>query len=450
MGHGVRAKAVDPRTDVLQGLQQKAEDVFEEVQAKGLRREAALDARLQSDLADCVEERARRDFEPERVDPEAFLASVRYRYSSATALAGLDVDWDRFGTFAGGYTRPVTLTGHMLGPMDVVLRAPMARQARQKPVLGPEKHARQAGREDFEEDVENERTHGIMTLVKEQLSAVEQSGAASMFELINNPGSFAQTVENAYALAHNAKNGKVEVGRDDGGTAATVRYRANGKPGGERTQFVVRLTMADWQAMNAGPSRGGRCLIADRPAFEFNTGAARIGGLEGGEGARPVGMPDDGDGELTPGLPVTPVQEPLAPPAQPQTQPTPPEEGAGAAEPVQQQARPRDEGSSGQEEPRQKRRRTTSTPASSQAQTLPLSAPADSEAASSASPPPLRRDPRKGKAPVDATQTNITSFFRVRAASGQQVADKAPDRATPATPVVDLVNDDDDDMVDLS
>jgi hypothetical protein len=124
-----------------------------------------------------------------------------------------------------------------------------------------------------------------------------QGGAAPLLELVLDHASFAQTVENLFALSFLVRDGRVELRDGEGGVQVVQRTRGGGGGGGgareapaetERVQFVVTVDMAQWEEWKAavGPEETlmpHRVEWRQRAQAAAAEAAAAGGGDSGGE-----------------------------------------------------------------------------------------------------------------------------------------------------------------------
>ncbi|KAJ7493579.1 Nse4 C-terminal-domain-containing protein [Mycena latifolia] len=130
-----------------------------------------------------------------------------------------ELDWARIGRLALAKSRRVPAMGFMLGPLSL----PPKQRAPQKPRAKLEKDVRDKTRpqELREEDIqrsENETTKNVAMLAT-RLDTVER---INLFQLVVNPESFAQSVENTFYLSFLIRDAKVAFEIDDDTKAPIV------------------------------------------------------------------------------------------------------------------------------------------------------------------------------------------------------------------------------------
>ncbi|KAG0049098.1 nuclear protein [Gryganskiella cystojenkinii] len=174
------------------------------------------------------------------------------------------LDWAKMGRMAAKWTRKAPTMDFMLGPMAIEHKT---RQMKQRTRVVRDPKDMKKPQELREEDIarqENETTKNVM-----QISAIleELEEKVNFFELVVNPESFAQTVENIFYLSFLVRDGKVSISevdmddpdREDDGE---VREGANYQPMVELTetptaedyqngllkkQMVMDIDMATWK-----------------------------------------------------------------------------------------------------------------------------------------------------------------------------------------------------------
>ncbi|KAF9426408.1 nuclear protein [Podila epigama] len=160
----------------------------------------------------------------------------------------VELDWSKVGRLAAKWTRRVPTMDFMLGPMSVehtkrninrrarVVRDP--NQMRKPQELKEEDIARQ----------ENETTKNVHDVYR---VLCDHGDPVTLFELVVNPESFGQTVENIFYLSFLVRDGKVSITEvdlnnpDDDLNVVAPRANANVQPMVEVTEPP---TSADYQA----------------------------------------------------------------------------------------------------------------------------------------------------------------------------------------------------------
>ncbi|KAF9987886.1 nuclear protein [Modicella reniformis] len=122
------------------------------------------------------------------------------------------MEWANIGRIAMKWTRKVPTMDFMLGPMSVEHKSRSIAQ-RQRIVRDP--NAMRKPQELREEDIarqENETTKNVM-----QISDILEgcTDKVNLFELVINPESFGQTIENIFYLSFLVRDGKVSISEED-------------------------------------------------------------------------------------------------------------------------------------------------------------------------------------------------------------------------------------------
>ncbi|KAF8940660.1 Nse4 C-terminal-domain-containing protein [Dissophora ornata] len=123
-----------------------------------------------------------------------------------------DMDWSKIGRAAIKWTRKVPSMDFMLGPMSVEHKSRTFTQ-RQRIVRDP--NAMRKPQELREEDIarqENETTKNVMQIAEILEKCTDK---VNLFELVVNPESFGQTIENIFYLSFLVRDGKVSITEED-------------------------------------------------------------------------------------------------------------------------------------------------------------------------------------------------------------------------------------------
>ncbi|KAF9288102.1 nuclear protein [Mortierella alpina] len=122
------------------------------------------------------------------------------------------LDWSKIGRMAVKWTRRVPSMDFMLGPMSVEHKS---RTITQRARIVRDPKAMRKPQELREEDIarqENETTKNVMQIA----DILEQfTESVNLFELVINPGSFGQTIENIFYLSFLVRDGKVSIQEED-------------------------------------------------------------------------------------------------------------------------------------------------------------------------------------------------------------------------------------------
>lgn len=196
-------------------------------------------------------------------------------------------DWRALGSRCAVYGAPVTTQSHMMGPLNVEVKARKVAQRREKERIGPAKKVETTA--DIHDERLNIETEKNM---KELAGVMQEEGTATMAQVMHNQTSFAQTVENAFAAAFLVRDGRLRVNPPS--TPGAVATMSSARPPTEgdfksgtasRSQFVLRLSMADWEQLIA---QGVAGLLAHRAATHGGEGSTQEPRSQRGAGIGPV------------------------------------------------------------------------------------------------------------------------------------------------------------------
>ncbi|KAG0037248.1 nuclear protein [Podila clonocystis] len=180
------------------------------------------------------------------------------------------LDWSKIGRMAVKWTRRVPTMDFMLGPMSIEHKS--RNDTRRKRVVRDPNQMRKP-QELKEDDIarqENETTKNVVQ-ISDILDQCEQD-RVNLFELVINPESFGQTIENIFYLSFLVRDGKVSISEVDVNNPdddlhddhKTERDNANIQPMVELTevptaedyqaglfkkQMVMELDMATWREL---------------------------------------------------------------------------------------------------------------------------------------------------------------------------------------------------------
>jgi len=198
-----------------------------------------------------------------KINPADFIRRLKTRYvdnadaQDAGASDPRAFNWAKLArTRLSGWFAPPPVCFHMLGPMDaapvVKAKRPAAatqRQKRQPPVKAVRPD--DIGEDDDDEKQETDRN------MDEMWSALRarSTESAPLVELVLNHKSFAQTVENLFALSFLVRDARVELrpGADGEGMMVFRKVKQNRATAereateAERVQFVTRLDVEIWE-----------------------------------------------------------------------------------------------------------------------------------------------------------------------------------------------------------
>lgn len=187
----------------------------------------------------------------------------------ADESAEMAIDWERLGHEACAIFSNAPGLTTMMGPMDSrhKQRKTPLRRPRDKPV---ETARPEQLRESTDDKTLTDKNMDTMFKILRRLKLVY------MEELVLNRQSFAQTVENIFALSFLVKDGRAEMDIRDGRHIVgpknfpSQHQRESGK--GSMSQFVFRFDFKDWQGMK-GMVKEGRELMPHREGSSTGSSA---------------------------------------------------------------------------------------------------------------------------------------------------------------------------------
>ncbi|QDZ25015.1 non-structural maintenance of chromosomes protein [Chloropicon primus] len=195
----------------------------------------------------------------------------------ATADQNLEeFDWEKAGAFASNYLNTVVGVTTMFGPFQDL----MPKEARQASRRGPRQKLGEHVNPDELEDAqaccsEQQKTDKNMEeMLNILLDAdnLDADGSVKMAELIFNPKSFSQTVENIFTLSFLVKDGRVKVveNTNDGCimVSAMTRSREGVTQQMGQVQFISSFSMKTWRLMKE-KIRESSCLMKHRTAEDL-------------------------------------------------------------------------------------------------------------------------------------------------------------------------------------
>eukprot|EP00898_Chlorokybus_atmophyticus_P003200 jgi/Chlat1/3881/Chrsp26S04169 len=195
--------------------------------------------------------------------PAQVITKLKERYAACEegSQEG-DIDWFTLGRDASLLFKTFTAPCTMHGPMDLLPKPKAVRQRAQRTALAEKIAPGQVTATDAS-NREKQTDRNMSVMVK----LLKSNPDAPVVKVINNPQSFAQTVENLFTLSFLVREGHVQVRKNDAGilivASAEPPTKAAGGKKVEMSQCVMRLDMADWkmlQAHNVGslvPHRSG-------------------------------------------------------------------------------------------------------------------------------------------------------------------------------------------------
>lgn len=192
-------------------------------------RDNALSAEVFADLSDVGAKRAQRLIQdPDHVSVSGFISMLKKGCLKEGDDAG-DFDWGKLGGLVHEFIKPTVGISCMLGAMSVKAKAPRTKTRRPRESVGdlvePERLEKVARKEDI-----NKQTDKMMEVMMRVLK--NETEPVPFVELVLNHDSFAQTIENVFALSFLVKDKRVDFSHDEE-KGVTVSWKHKGKSGGK-------------------------------------------------------------------------------------------------------------------------------------------------------------------------------------------------------------------------
>ncbi|KAK9170521.1 hypothetical protein Syun_002661 [Stephania yunnanensis] len=215
-------------------------------------REQVADAEALLDIANTLVTSVR-SHGNEGVTPSDLVTSLLRSFGqtnggSSTTESSVSMDWKSIGLSVSHIFNRVPGCCTMLGPMDTELKQRKA-VVRHKRVR-PTESARPEELDDNNSDDKTDTDKNMATM----FNILKKKRSARLEHLILNRNSFAQTVENLFAMSFLVKDGRVEITVDDSGHHLVFPKNAPASSSvlsGEVSyrHFVFRLDYKDWKTM---------------------------------------------------------------------------------------------------------------------------------------------------------------------------------------------------------
>jgi len=216
------------------------------------------------------------------VSPYEFLARLKSAYGLSREVE--DMRWAELGKTAAGFFRHAPTPGFMRGPLSAEPKKRKATQRRERKEKDPEVEETRPDQIGSSDAKEKHLTDQNMLAMRKVMKRVKTTTAD---KLVNNPNSFAQTIENAFTLAFMVKNGTAKMERTDPTKTDPIGMKVESRDQADPSeanasrqsnkQFVMRLDYQTWKKMTAA-NAGSEPLMPDRPKIQ-------LGGGGGGGGA---------------------------------------------------------------------------------------------------------------------------------------------------------------------
>lgn len=241
-----------PDTAALEEMLQQVDQLHEQVRKP---REQAVDSELLCQLADFGLEMAKRfSATASGMTPKEYIVHLRNNFVLGIEKQKLGesdpaaFDWRRMGQQVSKYFESAPSYSWMQGLLDVRPRERKLSQRRVREQLGelvrPEEVTDMT-----EEQVTAEQTKHM----EEMYRVLKKAGQVPIGKLVNNPKSFAQTVENIFTLSFLVRDGRAKISKADGWySVEACKAPVSGDwSTGEATsaQFVMSFSIGDWKEM---------------------------------------------------------------------------------------------------------------------------------------------------------------------------------------------------------
>ncbi|KAK9986649.1 hypothetical protein SO802_031600 [Lithocarpus litseifolius] len=260
----VKALISDERDDITRADSDKFDSIFYRVQtlhdSVQQPREQVADAEALSDIAStlltCV-----RAHNSEGITPSDFVTCLLKQFgqqsgpSTSTENAGNAIFWTDIGLAVSHVFRRCSGCSTMIGPMNTELKQ------RKTPVQRKRvRHTESAQPEQFEDAGAEERIDTDRNMLT-MFNILKKDRSVRLENLVLNRNSFAQTVENLFALSFLVKDGRAEIKVDEKNchivspkNAPSATAVASGAAA--YSHFVFRLDFEDWKLMTCSVGVG--------------------------------------------------------------------------------------------------------------------------------------------------------------------------------------------------
>ncbi|KAL5707665.1 hypothetical protein ACHQM5_018537 [Ranunculus cassubicifolius] len=246
----------DERENISAESADKFKEIFGEVENLHNQvqkpREQVADAEALLDIANTIVASVRSQ-NNDGITPSDFITSLLGAYSPpngdlSTENLRQSFDWTKFGHDVSHIFMKPNGCSTMLGPMSIELkqrqRAPQRKRTRTAESSRPE----ELDDADAEERTDTDKNMAIL------FNILRRKRSVKLEALILNRNSFAQTVENLFALSFLVKDGRVQITVDNNGhhlvapkNAPAAAAVASGEV--SYSHFVFRLDFKDWKLM---------------------------------------------------------------------------------------------------------------------------------------------------------------------------------------------------------